>query len=350
MTRIITLVGVLALILLSACSSPTSSEQDAAEPAGANAGVTVPGATAAAVEPAGGEPASGDSAAEAVRQRLAEDYTDALPVQAQLALGTLQLENTDLAISPEQAEELLTLWRALQSLANSDTTAAVELQAVANQIQDAMSPEQVAAIAEMALTQDKVRAMIEDGSLGFGQGGFGRGADGAPAEGALPPGGFPEGGFGPGGGPGAGGGFGPGGGLEPGADPSALATRRAERFSDDDLLASFMDRALSGAVIRLLEVKTGQAPEDGAAGGLGSVLTIVGEATGLTVEEIQTQMADSKSLAEVIAGTGGDVEAVRTALAEALADSPWVQGQDLDAFVDNLLQGGFSNRFGQGQP
>ena len=55
--------------------------------------------------------------------RLSADYKDALPVSTQLIIGSLQLDDTDKAISEAQADELLPLWQAYQSLGNSETTA-----------------------------------------------------------------------------------------------------------------------------------------------------------------------------------------------------------------------------------
>ena len=81
--------------------------------------------------------------------RLRADYTDALSLQGQLALGILQLEETDLAIDETAATELLPLWQALQSLMNSDTTAAIEIDAVVNQIQESLATDQIQAIADM---------------------------------------------------------------------------------------------------------------------------------------------------------------------------------------------------------
>ena len=53
-------------------------------------------------------------------------YADALPVRLQLTLGTLLLEGTPEAITPEQAQTLLPLWQALQALTASGTSATAE--------------------------------------------------------------------------------------------------------------------------------------------------------------------------------------------------------------------------------
>ena len=61
----------------------------------------------------------------------------------QLALGTLKLDETDLAVTPAQAAELVPLWQASRNLARSGTGATEEVNAVLEQIQAAMTPEPV---------------------------------------------------------------------------------------------------------------------------------------------------------------------------------------------------------------
>lgn len=277
--------------------------------------------------------------------RLSENYNAALPVQSQLAIGILQLENGDQAVDEALAAELLPLWRAVQSLASSETAADAEVTAVLNQIQDTMSPEQIAAIAAMQITDESFQAMLADGTLSM-RGAFGgnSGADGT-AEGGFP-GGFPGGEL-PGGVPGGGmPGGGPGGGM--GGDPSAQATRMAERMaaSGGDA-SSFQTMAMTGAVVRLLEGKTGVVSEDpfGAGGIMGQAITAVAEATGLSAEAVQTAMNEGKTLSAIITENGGDLEAVKAALTEALAGSDFLQDQDVDTFVTDFLEGkGFNGR------
>jgi hypothetical protein len=98
---------------------------------------------------------------------LDTDYEGALDVGNQLALGTLQLEETEHAVSPEQAKALLPLWQALQG----GVTAEGEINAVLKGIEGAMTEEQLATIADMQLTQEDVRAWMEERGLGAG-GGF----------------------------------------------------------------------------------------------------------------------------------------------------------------------------------
>ena len=79
-----------------------------------------------------------------------------------LAVGTLNLEETDHAVTPEQAAELLPLWEAYQWLSRSDTTSIVELDALAGQIQEAMTLDQVEAINGLDLEAPAVEAMMKE--------------------------------------------------------------------------------------------------------------------------------------------------------------------------------------------
>ena len=273
---------------------------------------------------------------------------------AQLALGTLQLEDTEQAIDETQAATLLPLWQAYQTLSQSDTTAAVELEALAGQIQRAMTAAQVQAIADMELTADTLTELQESGELGFG--GFGRGdqTTGTTTEGAEPTGGFAAGavadGSGGGAPPGDFGGGGPGGGgmIEGGAMPGGeaseddLATREAATADMDP--AELQARMLTGMVVRLLQTKTGEMPTGRPGGGLGmggptfdAALTAVAEATGLSVEDIRAQAAEGQTLTAIIEANGGDVAAVRAAIVEALSALPEAAEMDVAAMVDRMM-------------
>ena len=82
-----------------------------------------------------------------------------LPDSSQLALGTLKLEGTAHAVTPEQASALLPLWQAVQSggLQNETETAAV-----LKQIQRAMTAEQLADITAMELTAEALAAWMQE--------------------------------------------------------------------------------------------------------------------------------------------------------------------------------------------
>lgn len=271
--------------------------------------------------------------------RLRDDYSDALSIQGQLALGTMQLEDTDLAADETLAAELLPLWRAVQSLANSDTAADAEVEAVINQIQDTMAPEQVAAIIAMELTEASLTTMLENQELAFDFGGWGfgggdRGGDGNSGRGFI--------GGGPGGGLGSGpGGGGPGGGLPGGFGSFSeddLATRQA-RFAEGGF-GEIQDRLLVGVVIQSLEIKTGEVDEaelQERAGFRINPLAIVSEAMGIEVEALQEEMTGGATLGEAISTFGGDLEAVKSALAEVYGQLPDAEEQDIDQFIDELL-------------
>jgi hypothetical protein len=101
---------------------------------------------------------------------LNEEYSDALSIRSQLMLGTFELEGTDLAVTPEQASELLPLWQVSRSLSRSGTGASEEVAAVLNQIEAAMTPAQVDAIAAMQLTRADNQAMAQEMGLATGTG------------------------------------------------------------------------------------------------------------------------------------------------------------------------------------
>jgi hypothetical protein len=104
---------------------------------------------------------------------LDTSYDGALSVSNQLALGTMQLEETNNAVTPEQATALLPLWQALQG----GVTAEAEVNAVLKQIEGTMTPEQLAAITAMQLTQEDLRTWMEEQGTGMGGGFPGPGGD-----------------------------------------------------------------------------------------------------------------------------------------------------------------------------
>jgi hypothetical protein len=93
---------------------------------------------------------------------LDTDYEGALDVGSQLALGTLQLEETGHAVTSNQAKTLLLLWQALQG----GVTAEDEIEAVLRGIEGAMTEEQLTAIAAMKLTQEDMQAWVEEQGMG----------------------------------------------------------------------------------------------------------------------------------------------------------------------------------------
>lgn len=108
-----------------------------------------------------------ESVGDYVSDVLDMDYAGALGVQNQLMLGAFNLEGTEHAITPGQAAELLPLWQALRG----GVTAQAEVEAVVRQIESAMTQEQLAAIAEMQLTQEDMQAWIDEQGVARGVGG-----------------------------------------------------------------------------------------------------------------------------------------------------------------------------------
>jgi hypothetical protein len=106
-----------------------------------------------------------------VSQNLPTDYENALAVRNQLALGMLELNQGDLAISAEQAQTLLPLWQALRSTQQAGGTAQAEVSALLTQIESAMTPEQLQAIAAMKLTQPAMQDWATANGITLGSGG-----------------------------------------------------------------------------------------------------------------------------------------------------------------------------------
>lgn len=106
-----------------------------------------------------------------VSPNLPVDYEGALAVRNQLALGTLELIQTDSAISAEQAQTLLPLWQALRSTQQAGGTAQAEVSALLTQIESAMTPEQLQAIASMKLLQTDMQEWATANGIALGSGG-----------------------------------------------------------------------------------------------------------------------------------------------------------------------------------
>jgi hypothetical protein len=199
--------------------------------------------------------------------------TTSLSEVNKLLVGTLRLEDTDQAVSAEEAAQLLPLWQAYRALSNSDTAAEAEVDALIKQIQSTLTSGQIQAIEAMNLTsQDMVDLMQAAGGpmargtpnpqstpgfeiLGgvFPQGGPPAGEGGGPPSGST--GGFQGGGIMPGGGvviqgPGAGGDTMM---IQGTPDPSMQATAQA-RFSTQ---ASQVNTILLDVLIQQLQEKAG---------------------------------------------------------------------------------------------
>lgn len=84
-----------------------------------------------------------------------------LSLSMSLALGTLNLEGTDLAVTSQQAATLLPLWQAADSLATSGNASSADLEAAFQKIQAAMTADQLQAIQSMDLSGQSMRALAQ---------------------------------------------------------------------------------------------------------------------------------------------------------------------------------------------
>jgi len=187
-----------------------------------------------------------DNGGETGNVELRTDFADnALSPALQLAVGSLLLEETDLAIDADLAGSLVPYWKLYVSLTESDTTAPQELDALINEIQSLMTQDQVSYIAGLELIQEDLMTLINE--LGIFE--DLRAAGTGDGSGADRPEGFPAGG---------GGGQGGGRGAE-GMDPELVATMQAEREEDGG--GSFRNNRftipLVEKLISLLEEKAG---------------------------------------------------------------------------------------------
>jgi len=160
-----------------------------------------------------------------------------LPAQTKLILGTIKLEETENAVSAEQAAEIIPMFYVLQDLNESDTAAQKEIDGLVSQIQETLTDGQTQAIEAMSLSRQDMFAITQGNS-----------ANTNTTEESTTGGGM-------GGPPEMGGGGMPGGGM-PGGGMSTTGTTTA---SDDASARPAMDTstptALFDAIIKILEKK-----------------------------------------------------------------------------------------------
>lgn len=182
-----------------------------------------------------------------------------------LALGTLKLEDTPLAVDTAQAAQLLPLWKAARSISQSDTAAQAEVDAIFKQIGETMSSEQLEAMQTMQFEPEDLAALAEELGMNFapGRNGTPNPEIRATMEAARASGQFPQ--------PGAVGGFGGegfpqrgtgGGGGEGGFAPGGLPGEGLPQANQTPVPGSTTQRARNNseliwyqAVITLLESK-----------------------------------------------------------------------------------------------
>jgi hypothetical protein len=220
--------------------------------------------------------AGAETTSTAVVSGLNANYQNALPVEMQLALGTLMLKDTENALDAKTAEQLIPLWEAVGSLSGKNGSSPQEIQALYKQIGDTMTPAQVQAIAAMQITQQDIPQVAQklgldlaagrnfnQGARPTGQAPSTNGQGGRNFSGGGGGGGFSGGGFGgnggfPGGGFGGDGGFPGGGGFgqtQQTPNPSARATAQA-RFANGGGGFSRLSTVWVDAVIKYLQTIT----------------------------------------------------------------------------------------------
>ncbi|MFN8413896.1 MAG: hypothetical protein U0Z26_16060 [Anaerolineales bacterium] len=94
--------------------------------------------------------------------------TEELPTQTKVTLGILKLEDTETAITTEQAKELLPMFHVLKDLNDSDTSAQEEIDGLVNQIQETLTQEQLQAIDTMSLSMRDVFSYTQGNANGSG--------------------------------------------------------------------------------------------------------------------------------------------------------------------------------------
>ncbi|MFL7867418.1 MAG: hypothetical protein AB8I58_01255, partial [Anaerolineales bacterium] len=129
-------------------------------------------------------------------QLASASSNDALPIETELVVGTLQLEGTEQAVTSEQAQELLPMWQVYQDISNSSTAAQAEVDGLIEQIQETMGTGQMKAITAMNLTQQDVFAAIQAQNITASSGGGGQSSNSGGVISGPPGGGPPDAGMG----------------------------------------------------------------------------------------------------------------------------------------------------------
>ncbi|MFZ5909373.1 MAG: hypothetical protein ACOYYU_05100 [Chloroflexota bacterium] len=184
------------VLVLTACGSASNSTDEPASAQEATAIAEVV-STALAAPPT-------FAPTQATPAALSTTYPDAAPVLAQLIAGTLQLEGSQLAVTAAQASTLLPIWSALKDLGGNNAATQRQYDDLTEQALQAMTDEQIQAIALMQITRESLTTVIQQQELaignqpgnGMGQGGGPGGArpEGTPPANGTAPQGMPPGG------------------------------------------------------------------------------------------------------------------------------------------------------------
>lgn len=175
-----------------------------------------------------------------------------------IILGSLKLDGTAQAITPQQAKDLLPLWQVYQEISTSDTTAQEEIDALVKQVEETMTPKQMTAIQGMNLTPQDSFAVLQQMGLGMGNarqpGNNNNNRQGNGGNFFIPPGGAPPDGGGGGNRSGTSGqGFGGGQGFSPEQMATAQASRSQRTGGNNFMISGLLD-----ALIQYLQKLAGQ--------------------------------------------------------------------------------------------
>ncbi len=113
---------------------------------------------------------------------LTSAFEGALPPMNQLVLGIMLLEESDNAITPEQAASMLVLWQALQSGTIQNQT---ERAAILTQIEGTLTQAQIEEIGAMQLTFTDMNKWAQENGIELPQFGQGPGQGGQGGRGGI---------------------------------------------------------------------------------------------------------------------------------------------------------------------
>lgn len=102
----------------------------------------------------------GQSGQEQVQDQVGEMAQ--LSTQMRLIVGSMQLDEANLSITAEQANELLPLWKVMKNLLGSDTSAAAEIEALFSQIQSVLTEDQLQWIENFNLGQEEYQSLLAE--------------------------------------------------------------------------------------------------------------------------------------------------------------------------------------------
>ncbi len=145
MKRLVTGLFLLTTIFLLVACGSSASESGSSGASSPQAGAGAPGAASAAL---GADPT------------LAE-----LSGVQQLLVGTFKLEGTDVAVTEEQAAQLLPLWKGYRALSAADTVSQPELQALIAQLEKVYTAAQQAQWAELKFTRADMSTLMQEKGL-----------------------------------------------------------------------------------------------------------------------------------------------------------------------------------------